>query len=121
MKTKTGTALMAGKTVALLALTLPLLAGCLGTRTTETPAPGSSSAATPSGSASPIAATGAPLGTVKVGDKAVCTVCARGGHTSEPEEVKATIDYKGKTYAFCSEAEKAEFISSPAKYADAAP
>jgi len=39
--------------------------------------------------------------------------------TTESEAVKATLDYKGKTYGFCSEAEKAEFISNPAKYAGA--
>jgi YHS domain-containing protein len=35
----------------------------------------------------------------------------------KPEEVKATLDYKGKTYAFCKLEEKAEFISNPSKYA----
>jgi len=57
---------------------------------------------------------------VKVGDKAVCCVCAVKEGTRKPEEVKATIKYKGKTYPFCSEAEKAEFISNPSKYAGAA-
>jgi YHS domain-containing protein len=60
-----------------------------------------------------------PLGSVKVGDKALCVICARKEGTSEAEEVKAVLDYQGKTYAFCNEAEKAEFISSPAKYAAA--
>jgi YHS domain-containing protein len=44
------------------------------------------------------------------------TGCAVKEGTSELEEVKATLDYQGKTYAFCSVDEKAEFISSPAKY-----
>jgi len=46
-------------------------------------------------------------------------VCAAEGGAHGEEEAKATLDYKGKTYAFCSEAEKAEFISNPAKYAGA--
>ncbi|MCW5865640.1 MAG: YHS domain-containing protein [Candidatus Eremiobacteraeota bacterium] len=33
------------------------------------------------------------------------------------ETVAETLDYKGKTYVFCNESEKAEFISEPAKYA----
>jgi len=33
------------------------------------------------------------------------------------EEAIETIDYEGKTYLFCNEAEKATFISEPAKYA----
>ncbi|MBI3927008.1 MAG: YHS domain-containing protein [Armatimonadetes bacterium] len=37
--------------------------------------------------------------------------------TTAEEEVKETVDYQGKTYGFCDEAEKAEFISNPAKYA----
>ncbi|HJN16643.1 MAG TPA: hypothetical protein QGH10_14155 [Armatimonadota bacterium] len=54
---------------------------------------------------------GAPLGSIKVGDKAVCAVCAAEGGEHGVEEVKATLDYEGQTYAFCNEAEKAEFIS----------
>ena len=50
--------------------------------------------------------------------KAVCVVCkAREGAKAKPEEVKATLKYKGKTYPFCEVSEKAEFISNPAKYA----
>lgn len=49
--------------------------------------------------------------------KAVCTVCkVREGAKAKPEEVKATLKYKGKTYPFCDVSEKAEFISNPAKY-----
>jgi YHS domain-containing protein len=69
--------------------------------------------------ATPAVATALALGSVKVGDKAICVICAVGEGTRKPEEVKATLDYQGKTYAFCDEAEKAEFISSPAKYATA--
>lgn len=55
---------------------------------------------------------------VKVGDKAVCCVCAvNEGGKAKPEEVKAVLKYKGKTYPFCDISEKAEFISHPGKYA----
>ena len=39
--------------------------------------------------------------------------------SSEPRgrPVKASIEYEGKGYYFCNEAEKAEFISNPKKYA----
>ena len=60
-----------------------------------------------------------PQGSLKVGGRAVCAVCAVKEGTKETEEVKATLDYKGKTYGFCNESEKAEFISAPAKYARA--
>ncbi len=103
--------------VVLIALFVGTLAGCNPkAEETETPAAPSrereraeTSAATP--------ATGAPLGSLKVGDKAVCAVCAVKEGTAQPEEVKATLDYKGKTYAFCNLDEKAEFISNPSKYA----
>jgi YHS domain-containing protein len=49
--------------------------------------------------------------------KAVCAVCKVKEGSTKPEEVKATLKYKGKTYPFCSVDEKAEFISNPAKYA----
>ena len=56
------------------------------------------------------------LGSKKIGDMGICVICnAKEGTTSE-EAVKETLDYDGKTYAFCSEAEKAEFISDPKKY-----
>ena len=78
------------------------------------------------GAASPAAATspaGASVqvafaqGTVKKGDQAVCVVCNTNEGSTAAEEVHETIDYQGKTYAFCNESEKADFISSPAKYA----
>jgi YHS domain-containing protein len=97
-----------------------MLAGCGGEQQAESTVPAGNTAPTaPAGGTQTVAATGQPLGSVKVGDKAVCAVCSKGGHTSEPEETKAVLDYKGKTYAFCSEGEKAEFISNPTKYADA--
>ena len=56
------------------------------------------------------------LGTKKKGDKGVCVICnAKEGMTAE-EEVAETLDYEGKTYVFCSESEKAEFISDPKKF-----
>lgn len=96
-----------------------MLAGC-GQNNPETvsappaetsPAP----AATTPPKAAPVKVAGAKK--IKVGDKAVCTVCAVKEGGSAPEEVKAVLDYKGKTYAFCDLNEKAEFISAPAKYA----
>lgn len=68
--------------------------------------------------AKPAAKPAATSKAVKVGDKAVCCVCAvKEGGKAKPEEVKAVLNYKGKTYPFCSVNEKAEFISNPAKYA----
>lgn len=61
--------------------------------------------------------TGLPKGSLKIGERAVCAVCAVKEGTKETEEVKDVLDYKGKTYGFCNESEKAEFISEPAKYA----
>ncbi|MGI8924932.1 MAG: hypothetical protein ACR2HJ_13060 [Fimbriimonadales bacterium] len=56
-------------------------------------------------------------GSKKVGDQGVCAVCMiKEGKTPAEEEVKAILDYGGKTYVFCDEAEKAEFISDPKKY-----
>jgi YHS domain-containing protein len=64
-----------------------------------------------------VVAQGAPEGSIKVGDKAVCAVCTvKEGREPELEEAKATINYKGKTYPFCDVSEKAEFISNPGKY-----
>ncbi|MBC7806987.1 MAG: hypothetical protein H7145_12640 [Akkermansiaceae bacterium] len=63
--------------------------------------------------------TGQPKGSIKVGGRAICAVCAVKEGTKEPEEIKDTLDYKNKTYGFCNESEKAEFISEPTKYAQA--
>lgn len=60
-----------------------------------------------------------PKGSVKVGDQAVCVICNKNEGKTYKEPVAETLDYKGKTYAFCNEGEKAEFISDPAKYAQA--
>jgi YHS domain-containing protein len=55
-------------------------------------------------------------GSIKKGDKGHCVVCAVKEGNSQEEPVAEVIDYKGKTYAFCNEKEKAEFISDPSKY-----
>jgi YHS domain-containing protein len=104
---------------------MAVLAGCSsnnGSTATHPPtssgAPSStSSSAGSGGAAQTVASTGKPLGSLKVGGKAVCAVCSVKEGTKNEEEVKATLDYKGKTYGFCNESEKAEFISDPAKYA----
>jgi YHS domain-containing protein len=97
-------------------LAVGVLAGCSPKAEETTPA-----AQAPPGVSSPAGtttvSTGNPKGSVKVGDKAVCAICAVKEGTSEPEEVKEVLDYNGKTYAFCNLNEKAEFISAPAKYA----
>lgn len=101
-------------TLVALTATLALLAGC-SQRQEEAANPSPASAPV----AQPAVATGNSLGSVKVGEYAVCAICAVKDGTTAKEEVKATLDYKGNTYAFCSEDEKAEFISNPAKYAGA--
>ena len=57
------------------------------------------------------------LGSLKKGDKALCVVCVVKEGATEEETVVETLDYKGQTYVFCNEAEKAEFISDPRKFA----
>lgn len=73
-----------------------------------------------SATASPAAGkveTGYALGSKKKGDKGHCAVCVVKEGKPGEETVAETLDYKGKTYVFCNESEKAEFISEPAKYA----
>ncbi len=56
-------------------------------------------------------------GSIKAGDRGYCIVCVyKGGEGEEP--IVDTLDYEGKTYAFCTESEKAQFISDPGKYLD---
>jgi YHS domain-containing protein len=102
--------------VAATTLGLGVLVGCSPEKT-EPASPQTSQPST-GNTPTPRAATGAPLGSVKIGDMALCAVCAVKDGTTEKEEVKATLDYKGKTYAFCNVDEKAEFISNASKYAD---
>src|SRR5688572_18937536 len=96
-------------TLVSITMSLGLLTGC--NKEAEAPAAPSAPAAQPAVS------TGNAVGSVKVGDQALCAICAVKDGTTAKEEVKSTLDYKGKTYAFCSEDEKAEFISNPSKYA----
>lgn len=53
----------------------------------------------------------------KLPAKAVCIVCATKSGKQELEPVHSSLNYKGKTYYFCEDKDKAEFISNPAKYA----
>lgn len=56
------------------------------------------------------------IGTKKKGDKGICVVCNAKEGTTMEEEVRETLDYKDKTYIFCNESEKADFIADPTKY-----
>ncbi len=96
---------------------LLVMAGCNRDQAENTAPPASYGDPSPTADGTGPAPTGAPLGTIEVGDQAVCAICATENESHGVEEVKATLDYEGKTYGFCSEAEKAEFISNPAKYA----
>lgn len=91
-----------------------------------------SNASSPGGESTPMAATATPstvatttstatvayaVGSKKKGDSGLCVVCHTNEGTTEEETVAEVIDYQGKTYVFCNESEKAEFISNPGKYA----
>lgn len=89
-------------------LLLLTLVGCSPSTPPNTPTPAAS--ATTSEAAY-------PLGSLKKGDKALCVVCVVKEGATEEETVVETLDYKGHTYVFCNEAEKADFISDPRKYA----
>lgn len=65
----------------------------------------------------PPAPTAYALGSLKKGDKAHCVVCTQKSGSSDEMTVVDTVDYQGKTYAFCDPKEKAEFTADPAKYA----
>ncbi len=70
-----------------------------------------------SGGAAQTAAYAYDQGSKKVGDKGICVVCSvRDGKVGEEEDVKETLNYNGKTYVFCNESEKADFIADPKKY-----
>ena len=51
--------------------------------------------------------------------KAMCSVCVIKEGSKKPEPVNATVNYRKKLFNFCSKSCKAEFISTPAKYAKA--
>lgn len=91
-----------------------ILSGCNSPSETATSSP------TPQTSTVAQAATAAHVyeeGSIKKGEQALCVVCVVNEGTTEKEKVAETIDYEGKTYAFCSEEEKAAFISEPGKFA----
>ncbi|MBI3946018.1 MAG: hypothetical protein HY321_08875 [Armatimonadetes bacterium] len=95
-------------------LSLAVLAGCSEKKAdTDAAAPAAVETRTP------VTGTAYPKGSIKVGDKAECIVCAVNENKHGQEEAKAVLDYQEKTYAFCNEGEKAEFISNPTKYAQA--
>jgi YHS domain-containing protein len=102
-----------------------LLAGCSGGSPASSPSPApvaTTAQAAPTAAGSPATAAAAhayPQGSVKKGDMALCVVCAVNEGATEKEAAVETIDYEGKTYAFCNEEEKAQFISTPAKFAAA--
>lgn len=100
---------------------MAILAGCSGGGApTSSPSAGATTAqAAPATSGSPAmaAAHSYAQGSIKKGDMALCAVCAVNDGATEKEAAVETIDYEGKTYAFCNEEEKAQFISSPAKFA----
>lgn len=100
---------MLSKSRILGSLLLLSLVGC-------SPSGPTNSTPTPAASGTPTAAA-YPLGSIKKGDKALCVVCVAKEGTTEKETVVETLDYKGQTYVFCNEAEKADFISDPRKYA----
>lgn len=84
---------------------------------TSSPAPASTGAAETGGGATSIKTAATVTDGKKDLKTAVCVVCAADGKPHGEEEVRASIEYKGKGYYFCNEAEKAEFISNPRKYA----
>lgn len=98
-----------------------LLAGCSGGAPAGNPSPAATTAqAAPTAAASGSVAAAPhayPQGSIKKGDMALCAVCAVNDGATEKEKAVEVIDYEGKTYSFCNEEEKAQFISSPAKFA----
>jgi YHS domain-containing protein len=91
------------------------LAGCTGdAQPSPSPRATTAQAATTGGAT---AAYAYPQGSIKKGDMALCVVCAVNDGATEKEAAAETIDYEGKTYSFCNEQEKAQFISTPAKFA----
>ena len=83
----------------------------------STPPPTNSTTVSTASPAAGKVETAYALGAKKKGDKGHCAVCVVKEGKPGEETVAETLDYKGKTYVFCNESEKAEFISEPAKYA----
>lgn len=101
-----------------LLITLVIQSGCNQTTesqptTAATNAPAVSQTGTPAQAASYAYETDSK----KKGDTGLCVICVVDEGSTMEEEAIETIDYEGKTYLFCNEAEKATFISEPAKYA----
>ncbi|MBV6458648.1 MAG: hypothetical protein HONBIEJF_01782 [Fimbriimonadaceae bacterium] len=105
------------KHIAIIAATAALvLVGC-GKAEESAGTNSESSAATTATDVPKVIAVAYDAGTKKVGDKGSCAVCTiQEGKVSDDEEVKDVLDYNGKTYVFCAEGEKADFISDPKKY-----
>jgi YHS domain-containing protein len=107
------------KNIAIIAtLAALIVAGCSnqegGTATNTSPAATKEGAGT---TGATLTAVAYDKGSKKVGDKGACAVCTiNEGKVSAEEEAKAVLDYNEKTYVFCDEAEKADFISNPKKY-----
>jgi YHS domain-containing protein len=98
-------------------LAAAILSGC---NTSQTPAASTSKTPTVAASASAAPTTVAHAyeeGSIKKGDMVLCAICVVNGGETAKEAAVETIDYEGKTYAFCNEEEKAIFISEPKKYA----
>ena len=97
-----------------LAIAVVVLAGCGNNDSPpETRTPGASASTNTPASTTVVAY---DLGSKKKGDKGVCVVCNKIEGTTAEEEVVETLDYQGKTYLFCNESEKAEFISEPTRF-----
>lgn len=95
------------KTWILATLTAAILGGC--SNSPEAPSASKTPTATP--------AYAYKAGSIKKGEMALCTICVVNEGATATEPAVETIDYEGKTYAFCNEEEKAQFISSPTKFA----
>ena len=102
----------------ILALTA-ILCGCSGGAPGSSPSPAATTALAPTPSATAVASAphAYPQGSIKKGDMALCAVCAVNEGATAKEPAHETLDYEGKTYAFCNQDEKAQFISTPAKFA----
>lgn len=97
------------KILILAILVAAVLSGC----SNSPEAPSASVSKTPTATA----AYAYEVGSVKKGDMALCTICVVNEGATATEPAVETIDYEGRTYAFCNEEEKAQFISSPTKFA----
>lgn len=95
----------------IVALATLALVGC-----SQSPSGQTAGTASPAASAPSAVKVAYEPGSIKKGDKGHCVVCVVKEGSKKEEPIVETLDYKGKTYGFCNESEKAEFISDPAKY-----